>query len=57
MTVERPRRAVDSGDVAGLRDDPSLLTTLVPAPEIEPTSPLTYVGWLGSLAHLAERGA
>jgi uncharacterized protein len=39
---------VDAGDVGALRellrDEPSLVTTLVPAPEIEPTSPLTYVG-------------
>ena len=48
MTVDRLREAVDTGDVAALRDvlreDPSLITALVPAPEIEPTSPLTYVG-------------
>ena len=48
MTVERLRDAVDTGDVAALRDvlreDPGLVTVLVPAPEIQPTSPLTYVG-------------
>ena len=42
------RTAVDAGDVGALRDllreNPALVTTLVPAPEIEPTSPLTYVG-------------
>lgn len=42
------RRAVDAGDVNALREllrvDRALLTTLVPAPGIEPTSPLTYVG-------------
>ena len=27
-----------------MRDDPSLVTALVEAPDIEPTSPLTYVG-------------
>ena len=40
--------AIDRGDVDGLRrllsDDPSLVTALVEAPDIEPTSPLTYVG-------------
>ena len=48
MGSEDVRKAVDAGDVDGLRnllrDDPSLLTSLVDAPEIEPTSPLTYVG-------------
>lgn len=48
MTVKRFRHAVDTGDVDALRDllrdHPSLVTALVPAPEIRPTSPLTYVG-------------
>src|SRR5262245_3016052 len=42
------RRAFDEGDVDGarrlLRADPSLTTALIEAPDIEPTSPLTYVG-------------
>ena len=42
------RESVDAGDVDGLRnllrEDPARLTSLVDAPEIEPTSPLTYVG-------------
>ena len=29
---------------SGLREDPALVTALVSAPDIEPTSPLTYVG-------------
>jgi uncharacterized protein len=45
---ESVRQAVDAGDIDALRDlvrdDPSLMTSLVDAPEIEPTSPLTYVG-------------
>jgi uncharacterized protein len=48
VAAETVREAVDSGDVAGLADllrrDPSLTTALVEAPDIEPTSPLTYVG-------------
>ena len=48
MASENVREAVDAGDVDGLRElvhsDPSLVTLLVSAPEIEPTSPLTYVG-------------
>jgi hypothetical protein len=48
MPSEELRRAVDAGDVdalrAVLRRDPSLVTALVAAPEIRPTSPLTYVG-------------
>jgi ankyrin repeat protein len=42
------RAAVDQGDVDGaaelLRTDPCLATALISAPDIEPTSPLTYVG-------------
>ncbi len=48
MSANGVREAVDAGDVDALRnllrDDPSLVTALVDAPEIEPTSPLTYVG-------------
>jgi hypothetical protein len=48
MTSRRVGEAVDRGDVDDLRrvlqDDPSLVTALVEAPDIEPTSPLTYVG-------------
>ena len=52
------RQAVDEGDVHALRDviarEPSLVTALVDAPEIQPTSPLTYVGmarFYGYAAH------
>jgi ankyrin repeat protein len=42
------RQAIDDGDAEALRAllaaDPSLTTALVAAPDIEPTSPLTYVG-------------
>lgn len=48
MASDAVRRAVDAGDVealrGALRDDPALVTALVAAPDIEPTSPLTYVG-------------
>jgi uncharacterized protein len=48
MSVTELRRAFDTGDVAAvtslLHSDPSLKTALIDAPEIEPTSPLTYVG-------------
>ena len=48
MSPEQVRAAIDAGDVDALRDllrdEPSLVTALVDAPEIEPTSPLTYVG-------------
>ena len=48
MSSEQVRAAVDAGDVEALRDllrgEPALVTALVDAPEIEPTSPLTYVG-------------
>jgi uncharacterized protein len=48
MSVEEMRAAIDAGDVEALRqllgEHPELVTALVPAPEIEPTSPLTYVG-------------
>jgi uncharacterized protein len=58
VTSEQVRAAVDAGDVEALRDllddEPSLVTELVDAPEIEPTSPLTYVGmarFYGYAAH------
>jgi uncharacterized protein len=42
------RRAIDEGDATRaqkfLRDDRSLTTALIEAPDIEPTSPLTYIG-------------
>ena len=48
MSTSDLRSAVDQGDVDRvvelLQADPSLTTTLVEAPDIEPTSPLTYVG-------------
>ncbi len=48
MTSEAVRASIDAGDVDALRralqDDPTLATALVSAPDIEPTSPLTYVG-------------
>jgi ankyrin repeat protein len=48
MPSEEVRRAVDEGDVDALREvmsrDPSLVRSLVVAPDIQPTSPLTYVG-------------
>ena len=48
MPSDDLRRAVDAGEVDVLREllrgEPSLVTALVDAPEIEPTSPLTYVG-------------
>lgn len=48
MSVAELRRAFDRGDVAAVRTlliaDRSLTTALVDAPDIEPTSPLTYVG-------------
>jgi ankyrin repeat protein len=48
MPSEDLRQAIDEGDVDGLRalvaGEPSLVTALVAAPDIEPTSPLTYVG-------------
>jgi ankyrin repeat protein len=48
MLTSELRRAFDEGDVTAatelLRTDPSLTTALIEAPEIEPTSPLTYVG-------------
>ena len=58
MTSEQVRAAIDAGDVEALRDllddEPSLVTALVDAPKIEPTSPLTYVGmarFYGYAAH------
>jgi ankyrin repeat protein len=47
--TERPvGTAIDEGDVGGLRrllaEDPTLVTALVAGPDIEATSPLTYVG-------------
>jgi hypothetical protein len=48
MPVTALRKAFDEGDVAGARElllaDPSLTTALIDAPDIEPTSPLTYLG-------------
>ena len=42
------REAIDDGDVPRarepLRSEPALATALIAAPDIEPTSPLTYVG-------------
>jgi uncharacterized protein len=48
MGPDDVRAAIDAGDVDALRHllqhDPALVTALVAAPDIEPTSPLTYVG-------------
>ncbi len=48
MASEALRQAVDAGRVEALREllrgDPALVTSLVETPDIEPTSPLTYVG-------------
>jgi uncharacterized protein len=48
MSSEVVRRSIDAGDTDALRsalhEDSTLVTTLVQAPDIEPTSPLTYVG-------------
>jgi ankyrin repeat protein len=48
MSVTELRTALDEGDVDGARKlllaDPSLTTALIEAPDIEPTSPLTYIG-------------
>ena len=48
MDSDGVRAAIDSGDaetLAGLlREVPGLVTELVAAPEVQPTSPLTYVG-------------
>ncbi len=48
MGPEGVRAAIDAGDVDGLRallrEDRGLTTALVAAREIQPTSPLTYVG-------------
>ena len=48
MGSEAVRTSVDAGDVDALRlalsNDPALVTQLVSARDIEPTSPLTYVG-------------
>jgi hypothetical protein len=48
MSMTELRRAFDQGDVAAasrlLLADRSLTTTLIEAPDMEPTSPLTYVG-------------
>jgi hypothetical protein len=52
VSSEQVRAAIDAGDVEALRnllrDGPSLVTAVVDAPEIEPTSPLTYVGMAAS---------
>jgi hypothetical protein len=48
MSMIELRRAFDQGDVAAARGlllaDRSLTTTLIEVPDMEPTSPLTYVG-------------
>ena len=48
MPTSELRSAIDKGDidraVTLVQADPSLTTTLIEAPDIEPTSPLTYVG-------------
>jgi uncharacterized protein len=48
MASEAVRASIDAGDLDALRDalhsDPTSVTALVSAPDIEPTSPLTYVG-------------
>jgi ankyrin repeat protein len=48
MTSDAVRRSIDAGDVDALRnalqEDPARVTALVSAPDIQPTSPLTYVG-------------
>lgn len=48
MRSDDVRAAVDAGDVDALRglvrERPALVTALVAAPDIQPTSPLTYVG-------------
>jgi hypothetical protein len=48
MSMTELRRAFDQGDVAAARGlllaDRSLTTTLIEVPDMEPTSPLTYVG-------------
>src|SRR5262245_15270545 len=58
MALRSVGDAIDTGDAEGLRrvlaGDPSLVTTLVEAPDIEPTSPRTYVGmarFYGYAAH------
>jgi hypothetical protein len=48
MSMAELRTAFDRGDVGAARRllaaDRSLTTTLIEAPDIEPTSPLTYLG-------------
>ncbi len=48
MSMTELRTAFDQGDISAARKllaaDRSLTTTLIEAPDIEPTSPLTYVG-------------
>jgi hypothetical protein len=48
MASETLRASIDAGDSdalrSALRSDPRSVTALVSAPDIEPTSPLTYVG-------------
>jgi hypothetical protein len=62
VTSDAVRRSIDAGDVDALRsvlrENPALLTALVRAPDIEPTSPLTYVGmarFYGYARHEADR--
>jgi ankyrin repeat protein len=48
VSVHELREAIDEGDVTRAREllqsEPALATALIAAPDIEPTSPLTYVG-------------
>jgi ankyrin repeat protein len=48
MSADELREAIDHGDVRRAREllhaEPALATALIAAPDIEPTSPLTYVG-------------
>lgn len=59
MSSRELRDAIDRGDVDGLQrllsNDPSLVTALVEAPDIEPTSPLTYVGMARFYGYAAHR--
>ena len=48
MPAAELREAIDDGDVLRAREllgcEPALATALIATPDIEPTSPLTYVG-------------